>query len=162
MGMMATIINGIALREALEREGAEARLVSAIEISAVAEPFVRRKVLRHLDKKRIIIFSAGTGNPYFTTDTAAALRALEINAQVILKATKVDGVYSSDPVKDKKAKKFSSIKYIDVIKEELKVMDITAVSMCRDNNLPVIVFNLRKKGNIKKAVLGEKVGTKID
>jgi uridylate kinase len=162
MGMMATIINGIALRDTIEKEGASARLVSAIEISAVGEPFVRSKVLRHLEKKRIIIFSAGTGNPYFTTDTAAALRALEINAQVILKATKVDGVFSSDPEKDKTAKKFSSIKYIDVIKERLKVMDITAVSMCRDNNLPIIVFNLRKKGNIKKAVLGEKVGTIID
>jgi uridylate kinase len=161
MGLLGTIINGIALQDALENEGVMTRLVSAIEIKAVAEPFVRRKVIRHLEKGRIVIFSAGTGSPHFTTDTAAALRALEIRAQVILKATKVDGVYTSDPLKDKKAKKFSSIKYLDVINRGLKVMDTTAISLCKDNNLPIIVFNLRKRGNIKKAVLGQKVGTLV-
>jgi uridylate kinase len=161
MGLLGTVINGIALQDALEKEGVMTRLVSAIEIKAVAEPFVRRKVIRHLEKGRIVIFSAGTGSPHFTTDTAAALRALEIKAQVILKATKVDGVYTSDPLKDEKAKKFSSIKYLDVINRGLKVMDTTAISLCKDNNLPIIVFNLKKRGNIKKAVLGQKVGTLV-
>lgn len=161
MGLLGTVINGIALQDALEKEGVMTRLVSAIEIKAVAEPFVRRKVIRHLEKGRIVIFSAGTGSPHFTTDTAAALRALEIKAQVILKATKVDGVYTSDPLKDKKAKKFSSIKYLDVINRGLKVMDTTAISLCKDNNLPIIVFNLKKRDNIKKAVLGQKVGTLV-
>ena len=161
MGLLGTIINGIALQDALEKEGVMTRLVSAIEIKAVAEPFVRRKVTRHLEKGRIVIFTAGTGSPHFTTDTAAALRALEIKAQVILKATKVDGVYTSDPLEDKKAKKFSSIKYLDVINRGLKVMDTTAISLCKDNNLPIIVFNLKKRGNIKKVVLGEKVGTLV-
>jgi len=159
MGLLGTIINGIALQDALEKEGVMTRLVSAIEIKTVAEPFVRRKVIRHLEKGRIVIFSAGTGSPHFTTDTAAALRALEVKAQVILKATKVDGVYSSDPLKDEKAKKYTSIKYLEVITRDLKVMDATAISLCKDNNLPIIVFNLRKRGNIKKAVLGQKVGT---
>ncbi|MEE8378553.1 MAG: UMP kinase [Candidatus Aminicenantaceae bacterium] len=161
MGLLATVINGIALQDALENEGVVTRHISAIEVKAVAEPFVRGRVLRHLEKGRVIIFSAGIGSPYFTTDTAAALRALEINAQVILKATKVDGVYSADPLKDKNAKKFKRIKYLDVIKKGLGVMDTTAISLCKDNNLPIIVFNLKKKDNIKKAVLGYDIGTKI-
>ncbi len=161
IGLLATIMNGIALQDALEKEGVDTRHISAIEIKAVAEPFVRRRVIRHLEKGRIIIFSAGIGSPFFTTDTAAALRALEIKAEVILKATKVDGVYSADPMVDKTAKRFSSIKYIDVIKKNLKVMDTTAISMCKENNLPIIVFCLREKGNIEKAVLGQKVGTRV-
>ncbi len=161
MGLLATVMNGIALQDALEKEGVFTRHVSAMEIKAVAEPFIRRRIIRHLDKGRIIIFSAGTGSPFFTTDTAAALRALEIKADVILKATKVDGVYSADPMVDKTAKKFTSIKYLDVIKKGLKVMDTTAVSLCQDNHMPIIVFSLRKKGNIKKAVLGQKVGTRV-
>jgi uridylate kinase len=161
IGLLATIMNGIALQDALEKEGVNTRHISAIEIKAVAEPFVRRRVIRHLEKGRIIIFSAGIGSPFFTTDTAAALRALEIKAEVILKATKVDGVYSADPMIDKSAKRFSSIKYIDVIKKGLKVMDTTAISMCKENSLPIIVFCLREKGNIEKAVLGQKVGTRV-
>ncbi len=161
MGLLATIMNGIALQDALEKEGMFTRHISAIEIKAVAEPFVRRRVIRHLEKGRVIIFSAGIGSPFFTTDTAAALRALEIKAEVIMKATKVDGVYSADPVKDKTAKKFSSIKYMDVIKKGLKVMDTTAISMCKENNLPIIVFCLKEKGNIKKAVMGQNVGTRV-
>jgi len=161
MGLLATIMNGIALQDALEKEGMFTRHISAIEIKAVAEPFVRRRVIRHLEKGRVIIFSAGIGSPFFTTDTAAALRALEIKAEVILKATKVDGVYSADPMKDKTAKKFSSIKYMDVIKKGLKVMDTTAISMCKENDLPIIVFSLKKKGNIKKAVMGQTVGTRV-
>lgn len=161
MGLLATIINGIALQDALEREGIFTRHTSAIEVKSVAEPFIRGRVLRHLEKGRIIIFSAGIGSPYFTTDTAAALRALEIKAEVILKATKVDGIYSADPLKDKTAKKYRSIKYLDVIKKGLKVMDMTAISLCKDNNLPIVVFNLKKKGNIKKAVFGQKVGTRV-
>jgi uridylate kinase len=158
---LATVINGIALKDALEKKGVVTRHISAIEVKAVAEPFVRGRVLRHLERDRVIIFSAGIGSPYFTTDTAAALRALEINAQVILKATKVDGVYSADPLKNKNAKKFESIKFMDVIKKGLRVMDTTAISLCKDNNLPIIVFNLKKKDNIKKVVLGYDVGTKI-
>ncbi|MFC2169140.1 UMP kinase [Acidobacteriota bacterium] len=161
MGLLATIINAIALQDTLEKIGDITRHISAIEVSAVSEHFIRRRAIRHLQKGRIIIFSAGIGSPYFTTDTAAALRALEINAQVILKATKVDGVYSADPMKDKNAKKFESIKYLDVIKKGLKVMDATAISLCRDNKLPIIVFNLKRKGHLKKAVLGDDVGTKI-
>jgi len=161
MGLLATIMNGIALQDALEKEGMFTRHISAIEIKAVAEPFVRRRVIRHLEKGRIIIFSAGIGSPFFTTDTAAALRALEIKAEVILKATKVDGVYSADPMKDKTAKKFSSIKYMDVIKKGLKVMDTTAISMCKEHDLPIVVFSLKEKGNIKKAVMGLKVGTRV-
>lgn len=161
MGLLATVINGIALQDALEKEGIFTRHVSAVEIKAVAEPFIKRRVIRHLEKGRIVIFSAGTGSPYFTTDTAAALRALEVRAEVILKATKVDGVYSADPLKDKTAKKFDSIRYLDVIKKGLKVMDMTAISLCKDNELPIIVFGLKEKGNIKKAVLGQKVGTRV-
>jgi len=162
MGLLATIINGIALQDALEREGVFTRHISALEIKAVAEPFIRRRVIRHLEKGRIIIFSAGIGSPYFTTDTAAALRALEIRAQVILKATKVDGVYSADPLVDKTATKFDSIRYLDVLNLGLKVMDATAISLCKDNDLPIIVFNLNQKGNIKRAVLGEAIGTKVN
>jgi uridylate kinase len=161
MGLLATVINGIALQDALEKQGLFSRHVSAIEIKAVAEPFIRRRVVRHLEKERIVVFSAGIGSPYFTTDTAAALRALEIRAQVILKATKVDGVYSADPMIDKAAKRFSVISYMDVIKRGLKVMDSTAISLCKDNSLPIVVFNLNKPGNIKRAVLGEKVGTLV-
>ncbi len=161
MGLLATVINGIALQDAVEKQGVASRHVSAIEIKAVAEPFVRRRVIRHLGKNRIVIFSAGIGSPYFTTDTAAALRALEIKAQVIMKATKVDGVYSADPMVDKTAKKFTTISYLDVIRKGLKVMDSTAISLCKDNNLPIMVFNLNKKGNIKRAVLGDKVGTLV-
>jgi uridylate kinase len=161
MGLLATIINGIALQDALERAGVITRHISAIEVKALAEPFIRRRVVRHLEKGRIVIFSAGTGNPYFTTDTAAALRALEIKAQVILKATKVEGIYTADPMTDKTAKKFRSIRYMDVIKRGLKVMDTTAISLCKENDLPIIVFNLRKRGNIKRAVLGEDIGTKV-
>ncbi|NIM57901.1 MAG: UMP kinase [Candidatus Aminicenantes bacterium] len=161
MGLLATIMNGIALQDALEKEGVFTRHISAIEIKAVAEPFIKRRVIRHLEKGRIVIFSAGIGSPYFTTDTAAALRALEIKAEVILKATKVDGVYTADPLVDKASRKFSSIKYLDVIKRGLKVMDTTAISLCKDNKLPIIIFNLKKRGNIKKVVLGQKVGTRI-
>jgi len=161
MGLLATVINGIALQDALEREGVVTRHVSAIEIKSVAEPFIRRRVLNHLEQGRIVIFSAGIGSPYFTTDTAAALRALEIRAEVILKATKVDGVYTADPVTDRTAKKFKTISYLDVIQRGLRVMDTTAISLCKDNDLPIIVFNLKKRGNIMKAVLGEKVGTKV-
>jgi len=161
MGLLATVINGIALQEVLEKQGLFSRHVSAIEIKAVAEPFVRRRVIRHLEKDRVVVFSAGIGSPYFTTDTAAALRALEIKAQVIMKATKVDGVYSADPMIDKAAKKFDTISYLDVIKRGLKVMDSTAISLCKDNNLPIIVFNLNKRGNIKRVVMGEKVGTLV-
>ena len=161
MGLLATVINGIALQDALEKLGSVTRHICAIEVRAVAEPFIRRRVIRHLEKGRVVIFSAGTGSPYFTTDTAAALRALEIRAQIILKATKVDGVYTADPMTDKNARRFESIRYIDVLKKGLKVMDATAVSLCKDNTLPIVIFNLKKKGNIKKAVLGQKIGTLI-
>jgi uridylate kinase len=161
MGMLATVINGLALQDVLEKIGVPTRLMTAIEIQRVAEPYIRRKAIRHLEKGRIVIFVAGTGNPYFTTDTAAALRAMEINADAILKATKVDGVYSADPMKVKNAKKFSQLKYIDVLKKQLKVMDATAVSLCMDNKLPIVVFNLNKQGNIKRIVLGENIGTVI-
>jgi len=161
MGLLATVINGIALQDALEKEGVVTRHVSAIEIKSVAEPFIRRRVLSHLEQGRIVIFSAGIGSPYFTTDTAAALRALEIRAEVILKATKVDGVYTADPVTDRTAKKFETISYMDVIQRGLRVMDTTAISLCKDNNLPIVVFNLNERGNIMKAVLGGNVGTKV-
>jgi uridylate kinase len=161
MGLLATVINGIALQDALEKEGVVTRHVSAIEIKSVAEPFIRRRVLSHLEQGRIVIFSAGIGSPYFTTDTAAALRALEIRAEVILKATKVDGVYTADPLTDLTAQKFETISYLDVIQRGLRVMDTTAISLCKDNNMPIIVFNLNERGNIMKAVMGENVGTKV-
>jgi len=159
MGMLATVINALALQDALEKKGIFTRVMSAIEMKELAEPYIRRRAVRHLEKGRVIIFAAGTGNPYFTTDTAASLRAMEIHADVILKGTKVDGVYDRDPVKDKKAKKYNELTYIDVLKKGLKVMDATAISLCMDNNLPIIVFNLKLSGNIEKIVRGEKVGT---
>lgn len=159
MGMLATVINALALQDALEKKGVFTRVQSAIEMQQVAEPFIRRRANRHLEKKRVVIFAAGTGNPYFTTDTAAALRAMETHADVILKATKVDGVYDADPEKVKGAKKFPQLTYMDVLKKNLKVMDATAISLCMDNNLPIIVFNLKRKGNIEKVVFGEKIGT---
>jgi len=161
MGMLATVINGMALQDALEKEGVFTRVMSAIEMHEVAEPYIRRRAIRHLEKKRVVIFVGGTGNPYFTTDTTAALRAIEIGAEAILKATKVDGVYSADPMKVKNAKKFKKLKYIDVIKRNLKVMDATAISLCMDNNLPIIVFDLFKKGNIKRIILGEDIGSVV-
>jgi len=161
MGMLATMLNGLALQDALEKIGVYTRVLTAIEMKELAEPYVRRRAVRHLEKGRVIIFVCGTGNPYFTTDTAAALRAMEIDADMILKATKVDGVYSSDPVKNKNAKKFKQLTYLDVLKKKLKVMDATAVSLCMDNNLPIVVFNMKKTGNIKKAVEGKKIGTII-
>jgi len=159
MGMLATVLNGLALQNALEQAGVQTRVMTAIEMHAVAEPYIRRRAIRHMEKGRVVIFVAGTGNPYFTTDTTAALRAVEINADVILKATKVDGVYSADPELDAKAKKFAKLKFTDVLRKNYKVMDATAVSLCRENNLPIIVFNLTKPGNIKRVVLGEKIGT---
>ena len=161
MGMLATVLNGLALQNALEQIDVPTRVMTAIQMSAIAEPYIRRRALRHLEKNRVVIFVAGTGSPFFTTDTAAALRAKEINADVILKATKVDGVYSADPVKDKTAKKFKKLKFIDVLKKNLKVMDATAISMCMDHSLPIVVFNLLQKGNIKKVVLGDKIGTTV-
>ncbi|HON59361.1 MAG TPA: UMP kinase [Smithella sp.] len=161
MGMLATVINSLALQSALERYGIPTRVQTAIQMHEVAEPFIRRKALRHLEKGRVVIFAGGTGNPYFTTDTAASLRAMEIKAQVIMKATKVDGVYDSDPLKNKSAVMFKKIRYIDVLTKNLKVMDATAISLCRDNALPIIVFNLQKKGNIRKVICGRKVGTYV-
>ena len=162
MGMLATVINGLALQDALEKIGLPTRVMTAINMERIAEPYIRRKAIRHLEKGRVVIFVAGTGNPYFTTDTTAALRAMEINADCILKATKVDGVYSADPLKVKDAKKFSRLKYIDVLKKGLKVMDATAISLCMDNKLPIVVFNLSKEGNIKRVVCGEKIGTVVE
>ncbi len=159
MGMLATVINGLALQDALEKAGVFTRVQTAIEMQELAEPYIRRRAIRHLEKGRVVVFVGGTGNPYFTVDTAAALRAIEIGADVILKATKVDGVYSADPHKDKSAKKFNKLAYINVLKKGLKVMDATAISLCMDNGLPIVVFNLTKKGNIKRVVLGEKIGT---
>ena len=161
MGLLATVINGIALQDALEKQGVVTRHISAIEIKSVAEPFIRRRVVRHLEKGRIVVFSAGIGSPYFTTDTAAALRGLEIKAEIILKATKVDGVYTADPVTDKTAEKFETISYFDVLQKGLRVMDATAISLCKDNALPIVVFNLNVRGNIMNAVLGRNVGTKV-
>jgi uridylate kinase len=161
MGMLATVINSLALQSALEMHGIATRVQSSIEMHQIAEPFIQRKAIRHLEKGRIVIFAGGTGNPYFTTDTAASLRAMEIKADVIMKATKVDGVYDSDPVKNKKAVMFKNIKYIDVLTKNLKVMDATAISLCRDNSLPIIVFNLQKKGNIRGVICGKKIGTYV-
>ncbi len=159
MGMLATVINGLALQNALEKIGVNTRVQSAIEMRELAEPYIRRKAIRHLEKGRVVIFAAGTGNPYFTTDTAAALRAIEIGADVILKGTKVDGIYSSDPVKDPKARKFDTLTYMDVIRDSLKVMDSTAITLCMDNNLPIVVFNIKQKDTLKRIILGEKIGS---
>ena len=159
MGMLATALNALALQHAMEANGMPTRVLSAIEMRELAEPYIRRRAVRHLEKGRFVIFACGTGNPYFTTDTAASLRAVEIGADIILKATNVDGVYSSDPVKNPDAKKFREISYIDVLKKGLKVMDSTAISLCMDNNLPIMVFGLMKKGNIKKVLEGKRIGT---
>jgi uridylate kinase len=161
MGMLATVMNSLALQDYLEKRDVPTRVLSAIEMRQVAEPFIRRRATRHLEKKRVVIFAAGTGNPFFSSDTAAALRAIEINADVILKATKVAGVYDRDPIKNPDAKKFDSISYRDVIAKNLKVMDLTAITLCMDNTLPIIVFNMTTSGNICKAVLGKKIGTHI-
>ena len=161
MGMLATVINALALQNSLEKHGVATRVQSAIEMKELAEPYIRRKAMRHLEKGRTVIFAAGTGNPYFTTDTAASLRAMEIGADIILKATKVDGVYSSDPMKDPAAKRYDSITYIDVLRKGLSIMDSTAISLCMDNNLPIMVFNLRGKGNIRKIIDGTKIGTLV-
>jgi uridylate kinase len=161
MGMLATVINALALQDALEKHGVYTRVMSAIEMNQVAEPFIRRRAMRHLEKGRLVIFAAGTGNPYFSTDTAASLRAMEIKADVILKATKVDGIYDADPVLVKDAKMFDQISYMDVLKKGLQVMDSTAISLCKDNNLPIIIFNLNKPGNIKRVLTGEKIGSLV-
>jgi uridylate kinase len=161
MGMLATVINALALQNSLEKYGVPTRVQSAIEMKELTEPYIRRKAIRHLEKGRIVIFAAGTGNPYFTTDTAAALRAMEIGADVILKATKVDGIYSSDPMKDPSAKKYNTVTYIDMLKRGLSIMDSTAVSLCMDNNLPIVVFNLRGNSNIRKIIEGKKIGTLV-
>ena len=161
MGMLATVINALALQDALEKHGVYTRVMSAIEMNQVAEPFIRRRAMRHLEKGRLVIFAAGTGNPYFSTDTAASLRAMEIKADVILKATKVDGIYDADPVVVKDAKMFDQISYMDVLRKGLQVMDSTAISLCKDNNLPIIIFNLNKPGNIKRVLTGEKIGSLV-
>lgn len=161
MGMLATVINALALQNYLEKYDIRTRVQSAIEMKELAEPYIRRKAIRHLEKGRTVIFAAGTGNPYFTTDTAASLRAMEIGADVILKATKVDGIYSSDPMKDPTAKKYDKVTYIDVLKKGLSIMDSTAISLCMDNKLPIVVFNLRGKGNIRKILEGKKIGTLV-
>lgn len=161
MGMLATVINSIALQDALEKIGVYTRVQTAIEMREVAEPYIRRRAIRHLEKGRAVIFAGGTGNPYFTTDTTASLRAMEIGAEVILKATKVDGVYDADPMLHKSARKYDELTYLDVLKKRLKVMDATAISLCMDHQIPIIVFTLKDKGNIKRVVLGEKVGTKV-
>jgi uridylate kinase len=161
VGMLATIINSMVLQDALEKIGVQTRVQSAIEVKELAEPYIRRRTMRHLEKGRVIIFAAGTGNPYFTTDTAAALRAIEIGADVILKATKVDGVYTKDPVKYKDAKRYDKLRYIDVLKKRLEVMDATAISLCMDNELPIIVFDLTKPGNIIKVMTGHHIGTLV-
>jgi uridylate kinase len=161
MGMLATVINGMGLQDAFEKYGMHTRLQTAIQMEELAEPYIRRRAIRHLEKGRVVIFAGGTGNPYFTTDTAAALKATEINADALLKATKVDGVYTKDPLKYKSAEKFKVLSYMDVLNKELKVMDATAISLCKENKLPIIVFNLFKPGNIKRVVMGEKIGTVI-
>jgi uridylate kinase len=161
MGMLATVINALALQDALERVGVFTRVLSAIEMREVAEPFIRRRAIRHMEKKRVAIFAAGTGNPYFSTDTAAALRAMEVKAEIILKGTKVDGIYTSDPVKNPRAKKFDRLTYSAVLQKGLKVMDTTAISLCMDNQLPIIVYDLKRKGNLRRIALGEKIGTLV-
>jgi uridylate kinase len=162
MGMLATIINGLALQSAVEEAGLQTRLLTAIEMKQIAEPFIKRRAVRHLEKGRVVIFGGGTGNPYFTTDTAAVLRAIEINADVILKGTRVDGIYTSDPEKDRKAVKFENITFKEVLNKDLKVMDMTAFTLSEENDLPIIVFDMNKKGNLMKVVLGEKVGTLVN
>jgi uridylate kinase len=162
MGMLATVINSMAIQSALERLGMETRLQSAIKMEQICEPFIRRKAVRHLEKGRIVIFGAGTGNPYFTTDTAAALRAIEIEANVILKGTRVDGIYTADPEKDKSAKKYETIKFEEVYNKGLEVMDLTAFTLCKENNLPIIVFDMNKQGNLLNLVKGDKVGTLVE
>ena len=159
MGMLATVINALALQNALERLGLQTRVQSAIEMRELAEQYIRRRAIRHLEKGRVVIFAAGTGNPYFTTDTAAALRAMEIGAEIIFKGTKVDGVYTADPMKDPSAKRYDKISYLDVLRYNLKVMDSTAISMCMDNNLPIVVFDIRKADNIKNLINGKRIGT---
>jgi uridylate kinase len=161
MGMLATLINALALQNALEREAMDTRLMSAIRADVIAEPFIRRRAVRHLEKGRIVIFGAGTGNPYFTTDTAAALRAVETEANAIIKGTRVDGVYDADPERHPGAKRFKEISYLDVMKKELKVMDMTAITLCRENKLPILVFNMNVKGNFRRLILGEPVGTTV-
>jgi len=161
MGMLATVINALALQDALEQQGVMTRVVTAIEMRAVAEPFIRRRAIRHLEKGRVVIFAAGTGNPYFTTDTAAALRAMEIKADVILKGTKVDGIYTADPLIDSTATKYQTISYLQVLERQLRVMDSTAISLCMDNKLPIVVFNLRQAGNIRRVVMGDPIGTTV-
>jgi len=161
MGMLATVINALALQDALEKYGAQTRVMSAIEMHEVAEPFIRRRAIRHLEKGRVVVFAAGTGNPYFSTDTAASLRAMEIHADAILKATKVDGIYSADPMKDKQATRFEKITYLDILKLGLKVMDATAIAMCQENKLPIVVFDLNQPGNIQRVVMGEPVGSLV-
>ena len=161
MGMLATTINALALQDALEKHGLETRVQSAIEMQQIADPYIRRRAERHLEQRSVVIFAAGTGNPYFTTDTAASLRAMEINAQVIIKATKVDGVYDADPMKVPTAKRFTAISYLDALNRGLKVMDATAISLCMDNDLPILVFSMEERGNLRKMVLGEQVGTQV-
>jgi uridylate kinase len=161
MGMLATVINALAMQDALEHAGVPTRVLTAIEMRAVAEPFIRRRAIRHLEKGRVVVFAAGTGNPYFTTDTAAALRAMEMKAQIILKATKVDGIYNADPVKHPDAIRYEKISYLQVLQERLQVMDATAISLCMDNKLPILVFNLKTPGNIRRVVMGETVGTVV-
>jgi len=162
MGMLATVINSLAFQDALESRGIPTRVLSAIEMNQIAEPYIKRRAVRHLEKKRVVIFAAGTGNPYFSSDTAAALRAMEINADAVLKATKVDGVYDSDPFKNKNAKKITRLTYLDFLNKNYKVMDATAISLCMDNDLPILVFNVNVSQNIKRAILGEKTGTIIE
>ena len=161
MGMLATVINALALQDALEHQGIATRVASAIEMRAVAEPFIRRRAVRHLEKGRVVVFAAGTGNPYFTTDTAAALRAMEMKADVILKGTKVDGIYTADPVTHPEATKYDDISYLRVLEQGLKVMDATAISLCMDNKLPIVVFNLRTSGSLRRVIMGEPVGTTV-
>ena len=161
MGMLATVINALALQDALEKLGVSTRVVTAIKMRSVAEPFIRRRAIRHLEKGRVVVFAAGTGNPYFTTDTAAALRAMEIRAEVILKGTQVDGIYTADPKTHSDAQRYESISYIEVLERSLKVMDATAISLCMDNRLPIVVFKLRHPGNLRRVIMGENVGTRV-
>jgi uridylate kinase len=162
MGMLATVINALALQDALEKQNAFTRVMTAIEMNQVAEPFIRRRAIRHLEKGRVVVFAGGIGNPYFSTDTAASLRAMEINADAILKATKVDGIYSDDPVIVKDATMFDTISYLEILKRGLRVMDATAIALCRENNLPIVIFNLNQRGNIRRVVMGERVGSLVN